>query len=146
MKVSVSKNVKEFLVYRNISQEDLRRNIGVKSRQQVSSWFSGAEAIPDKHIFSIFRAYPELNANWVINGSGEMLNDKSEITIKQKGEYGFCEECIKKEAKLEYMKEAIEDKDEKLNKLSQKVGELIAKLEDCNEQLSGNGHHQANVG
>ena len=146
MELEVNKRLKEFIEVKKISQEEIRKSVGLRSRAQVSNWFTFLDKVPDKHLIKILQSYPELNANWILNDIGQMLNDKSEITIKPKGEYGFCEECIKKEAKLEYMKEAIEDKDEKLNKLSQKVGELIAKLEDCNEQLSGNGHHQANVG
>lgn len=146
MKTAINKRVREFLDYKKISQEDLRKEIGIRSKQQVSNWFSGADKIPEKHLITIIRAYPELNANWVINGSGEMLNDKSEMVVQAKGEYGFCEECLELKGEIRGLEKMLEKYQDKNQKLNQKVGELVAKLEDCNEQLNGNGNSKANVG
>lgn len=146
MELEVNKRLKEFIEVKKISQEEIRKSVGLRSRAQVSNWFTFLDKVPDKHLIKILQSYPELNANWILNDTGQMLNDKSEISMKSKGEYGFCEECIKKDAKIEYIEKAIIDKDEKLSNLSQKVGELISKLEDCNERLSNNGQFKANAG
>jgi transcriptional regulator with XRE-family HTH domain len=145
MESTVIKRIKDFLEHKNISQEDLRRALVIRSRSQVSNWFTGADNMPDKQIVKIIRAFPDLNANWLIRGEGEMLNDPQKMVAHIMRDTPFCTECIKKEGKLEYMQELLEEKDKRFDKVSQKVGELAAKLESCQEELEG-GIHKANAG
>lgn len=146
MKNIVIERVKEFITYKKYSQEELRKDIGVRSKQQVSNWFSGAENMPDKHIVVILKTYPELNANWLINGFGMMLNDESEMFIQTKDKSDFCEECLELKGEIRGLEKMLDKYQIKNQNLNQQVGELITKLEDCNEKLTGNGYTQVNVG
>lgn len=47
--------------------------------------------------------------------------------------YGFCEECIKKEQKIEYLQELIHQRDQEIKLLNREIGKLEDRLARCVE-------------
>lgn len=76
MDMTINQRLDDFLEEKHISQEELRSQLGLKTRQQVSNWINCREKISEKHIIRIVELYPELNANWLITNAGNMFNDQ----------------------------------------------------------------------
>jgi hypothetical protein len=76
---TVNQRVKAFLDDQHIRNEELRKMLIVKTKAQVSNWLNDKEQIPEKYLFELLRKFPNLNANWIINGSGTMFNDQNSI-------------------------------------------------------------------
>lgn len=65
----VKERLKQFLTHRNLSDQDFIKSIGA-SRTYISSMVSGL----GKYAETIFEKYPDLNRDWLLYGTGEMLN------------------------------------------------------------------------
>lgn len=75
METTVKQRLKIFLEYKNISKSEFGRIIGVSSAY-ISSMRKSIQ--PDK-IESIALKFPELNIEWLLNGTGLMLKEKQEF-------------------------------------------------------------------
>lgn len=125
---TVNERLKNFLTTFHIKNEDLRKILLIKQKTQISSWLNDKEAIPDKHILKILREYPNLNANWFLNGSGSMLNDeKSETENKES-------RIVANEYSLKTM-ETLNDIIKNLMMLIDKLNEENNKLKEENELM-----------
>lgn len=122
MDLSVNQRLERFLFEKKISQEELRIRLGLKARQQVSNWINCQDPIPDKHLLSIIREYPELNANWLIREIGPMFMDQKQLRQINRNEYGFCEDCIDKEKEIALLKTLLERKEYELKELYRESG------------------------
>lgn len=78
-------------------------------------------------LLKIKERYPEVNLEWLISGKGEMLSKPKRTEV-------FCESCIKKEGKIEYLEEQLEKYQKKNDNLNQMVGDLVSKLENLKDQ------------
>ena len=60
-----------------------------RKSNQISNIIKKDASVGNIIIQDILKAYPEINANWLINGEGEMLknNDKNDKEIDNKEEY-----------------------------------------------------------
>lgn len=72
-KKTVNQRLIEFLKSSGITNEDLRKILLVKNRQQISNWLTMTDPIPDKHVLTIIAAYPALSSRWLLTGEGSML-------------------------------------------------------------------------
>ena len=133
MDMTINQRLGNFLEEKHMSQEELRSQLGLKTRQQISNWINCREKISEKHIIRIIELYPELNANWFITSIGNMFNDQRIVRYINRNAYGFCEECIKKEQKIEYLQELILQKDQEIKLLNREIGKLEDRLACCKE-------------
>lgn len=128
MDMSINKRLEKFLFEKNISQEKLRIKLGLKTRQQVSNWINCHDHIPDKHLLSIIRQFPELNANWLLRDVGSMLIDQKQLRQINRNEYGFCEDCIDKDKEIAMLKNLLEKKEQELKAQYKESGKLEERL------------------
>lgn len=128
MDMSINKRLEKFLFEKNISQEKLRIKLGLKTRQQVSNWINCHDHIPDKHLLSIIRQFPELNANWLLRDVGSMLIDQKQLRQINRNEYGFCEDCIDKDKEITMLKNLLEKKEQELKAQYKESGKLEERL------------------
>ena len=128
MDMSINKRLEKFLFEKNISQEKLRIKLGLKTRQQVSNWINCHDHIPDKHLLSIIRQFPELNANWLLRDVGNMLIDQKQLRQINRNEYGFCEDCIDKDKEIAMLKNLLEKKEQELKAQYKESGKLEERL------------------
>ena len=128
MDMSINKRLEKFLFEKNISQEKLRIKLGLKTRQQVSNWINCHDHIPDKHLLSIIRQFPELNANWLLRDVGSMLIDQKQLRQINRNEYGFCEYCKEKDKEITMLKNLLEKKEQELKAQYKESGKLEERL------------------
>jgi transcriptional regulator with XRE-family HTH domain len=62
-------------------------------------------------IQDILKAFPEINARWLITGNDDMLVEEDRTR------YGFSKECIKLEAKIELLEKQCAAKDKQIQEL-----------------------------
>lgn len=148
--IAINKRLKLIFDSLSISQTDFRKEIGVKSKQQVSNWLNLSEKIPEKYLLSVIRLYPNINARWLITGEGEMFQQLgkavgSGIASEPAPEYSNgkdCKKCIEKEGMIKLLKEQAAEKDEKIYHLQKSVGSLELQLKGDNDS-NGDTHHKA---
>lgn len=128
MDMSLNQRLGKFLEYKNISQEKLRIKLGLKNRQQVSNWINCRDHIPEKHLVATIKAFPELNANWLLRDVGNMLIDQKQLRQINRNESGFCEDCIDKEKEITMLRSLLTAKEEELKKLYKESGMLEERL------------------
>lgn len=128
MDMSINKRLEKFLFEKNISQEKLRIKLGLKTRQQVSNWINCHDHIPDKHLLTILRQFPELNANWLLRDVGSMLIDQKQLRQINRNEFGFCEDCMDKEKEITMLRNLLEKKEQELREQYKESGKLEERL------------------
>lgn len=128
MDMSINKRLEKFLFEKNISQEKLRIKLGLKTRQQVSNWINCHDHIPDKHLLTILRQFPELNANWLLRDVGSMLIDQKQLRQINRNEFGFCEDCMDKEKEITMLRNLLEKKEQELKEQYKESGKLEERL------------------
>ena len=128
----------EFLDQKNISQEQLRLKLGLKSRQEINSWLNCREKIPAKHLMSIIDLFPDLNINWLIRNSGSPFIDQKSLRIIYRNEYGFCENCLDKEKEIEMLRAMLEKKEKEIKEIYMECGKISEKLHQYEQNGSLN--------
>lgn len=128
MDMSINQRLEEFLYKKNVSQEQLRVKLGLKTRQQVSNWLNCHDHIPAKHLFAIINLFPDLNINWLIRNSGAPFIDQKALRIIHRNDYGFCEECLDKEKEIEMLKAMLEKKEKEIKEMYIEFGKMTEKL------------------
>lgn len=78
----VNQRIKNLLDSLNINQGDFAQNIGV-TPQGISKTIKGDSKPSFDMLESIMRVYPDLNANWLLTGAGEMWLSKQNIQIRE---------------------------------------------------------------
>lgn len=81
MEFDVNKRFLDFIKTRNYLESDIYKTIGAK-QQQVNNWIRFREQIPNSRIIDIIKKYPEINANWLIRGVGEMITEILPSSLK----------------------------------------------------------------
>ena len=84
------------------SQEDFAQSFGM-TQKNITSWIAGSVPSP-KNLDKITKAYPELNRDWLLYGTGSMILEKSakELELMRKIEAVVKE---KEYWKAKYMEE-----------------------------------------
>ena len=72
--------LKEFRVYKNLSQNDFADKCGV-SQANVTQWETDRNK-PSGKIIGIQKAFPDLNIDWLETGYGEMILSKPFMVIQ----------------------------------------------------------------
>lgn len=120
----LTKNLTIFGKEVGLNPETVRKVCNGKTKDPQISFF-----------LKIKERYPEIDLEWLLTGEGEMLSKHKRTEV-------FCESCIKKEGKIEYLEEQLEKCQKKNDNLNQMVGDLVSKLENSKDQEN----YKANVG
>lgn len=128
MDMSINQRLERFLFEKKLSQEELRIRLGLKTRQQVNNWINCQDSIPDKHLIAILKAFPELNANWLIRGIGAIFMDQKQLRQINRNEYVFCEDCLDKEKEIARLKEQVDKYEKELKDMYRETGKLEERL------------------
>jgi len=72
MNNTIGQRLKLFIESKNILQENVAEIIKVP-KQQVSSWTTGTTNITTKYLPVLLKAFPELNARWLLTGEEEQV-------------------------------------------------------------------------
>lgn len=109
--MDISDRLKTICDNKKIKNIDLV-NLGCGSQQTVSFVLNGKNK-PNPRFLEVFlKAYPDVNARWLITGDGEtQLEELRE-------QYGFCKECIKKDGIIEFLKKECADRDRRIRELT----------------------------
>lgn len=78
--------IKDYLDYKDIKISAFEKSAGL-SNGSFGGQLKKNRTIGIDKLENILRIYPDLNANWVLTGSGEMLRDKHEDTPLQRLNY-----------------------------------------------------------
>ena len=139
MTTTVNQRLEEFLFEKKLKQEDLRKKLYINNRQQISNWITNKEQIPAKHILNTIEAYPELNADWLLNGRGQMLKGYNDYDLKEAianeteekyffdrktGKEVVCKKCIEKDGMVKILKQQLREKEHLIGELQQTIGSL----------------------
>lgn len=128
MDMSINQRLGKFLFEKDISQEELRIRLGLKTRQQVSNWVNCHEPIPDKYVMAVIRLFPDLNANWLIREIGDSRIDEKTLRQVNRNEYGFCDDCLEKSQEIAILKLNLEKKEKEIRDLCRELGKLEERL------------------
>jgi hypothetical protein len=113
--MSINDRLKAICENKKIKNIDLVK-LGCGSQQTVSFVLNG-KVKPNTEFIEIFlRAYPDVNARWLLTGEGDETNLEEPRT-----QYGFCKECIKKEGVIEHLKKECQAKDKRILELEIKI-------------------------
>ena len=76
--------LKAYLKYKNISVSETERQIGV-GVGTLSKAFKGGKTIGSDKVEKILQTYPDLSAEWLMRGNGEMLlREEGETADKER--------------------------------------------------------------
>ncbi len=135
----------------NFKQVDLQKLLKLRKHAPVSNWFNGREEIPDKHLVHIFRRFPELNANWVVNGSGDMLNaqpkhynvNETEKSVITEHTSPYNLECTNPKCvtEISLLRELSDSRERHIRDLEDRIAELLRK-----ENRHNPGENEGGVG
>ena len=127
-KYSINQRLRDFLKFKNISNEDYLKAIGVNTKAQVSNWLTLKEPIAAKHLITTITAYKELNGYWLLTGEGKMIaqneyESKEKLNeVNEPSMYGKCALCNEKDKR-------IIDKEEIIAGLKKQIEFLESSLE-----------------
>jgi hypothetical protein len=86
-------------------------NLGCGSKQTVNSVLHGRQA-PNSNFLEVFLTnFKDVKARWLMTGEEEILLEEPRV------QYGFCKECIKKEAIIEHLKKECAAKQSRIEEL-----------------------------
>lgn len=94
--------------------------MGCGSKQSINAIFKDKNKPGIQFIEAFLRGIPDIDARWLITGEYNLM--VMEDTLK----YGFCKDCLKKEAVIEYQRKELDKKDKRIE-------QLILELGRCNE-------------
>ena len=138
-KMAINQRLDAYLINEKISNEDLRKLIGLKSPAQISNWRTLKEPLPAGQSINIIAACRNLNARWFLTGEGPMVCSKEydpPVPVEKKISDSVvtvfaCKDCIEKEkvilaqAKtINAMELTVELQQEKGKKLASENAEL----------------------
>ncbi len=106
--INESERLKSLISGLGISQKSLAEDIGV-SRAQINLIVKGERALTENIVYRIERKFPNVNAEWLMTGEGQMFkaqdsdtdeSDLQEIVRKQKEELARMADQLMREKKL----------------------------------------------
>lgn len=91
----ILKRIREYLLHRNLSFNKFEISLGV-SHGSISNAWKRQKNIGSNVIENILEIYPEVSAEWLLRGEGDMLNnnDNSELIQKDSTDENLNEELI----------------------------------------------------
>ena len=78
--MTVNERIKLLISKLDLTQESFGKKIGL-TRVSVSQWVTNKSDPDPKTLIKILRTFPSVNANWLLQGHGNMLvDDKKELS------------------------------------------------------------------
>jgi transcriptional regulator with XRE-family HTH domain len=99
----MTERILSIIKYLNLSPSDFAEEIGVQ-RSSISHLISGRNKPSLEFIQKILSRFPEINTEWVINGSGEMVKGMSNQVT---GELPFTEPMFKEKQEIPQVEKKI---------------------------------------
>lgn len=125
--MTVKERLKIFIKSKGISDSAFCKAIGV-STSYISAM---RQSIPPAKLHSVASAFPDLNIEWLLTGTGEMLNSGPRqvrfihnLTDPEPPD-SVCPDCLKKEGKIEALEETIKRLEARLEALLSRVSDQI---------------------
>lgn len=108
--MTLTDRISKICTDRKIRQNDLVK-LGCGSKQTVSYVFTGKQN-PSFQFLEIFlKSFPDINARWLLTGYEEIVLEEP------REKYGYCKECIKREAKIELLEKQCSAKQARIEEL-----------------------------
>ena len=127
---TISERVKLFIEHKGITVNKFSDNVGT-SNSYFNKLIKNNTTIGSDKIESILRAYPEINPEWLIIGSGNMLkNQNIDIVLENNTNNSLC----KKENEI--LKMNIKVHEETINMLREKIEFLNEKIEFLKKDIN----------
>jgi hypothetical protein len=98
----------------NLEPTSLSSKLGYKASEKISRLTRDGvkPKNPSIHIIEdILKAFPEINARWLITGENDILAEES------LAKYGICDDCKEKNIIIKFLKEECAAKDKKIDEL-----------------------------
>ena len=119
--MTISIRLSEFLKAKNIRQKELADIFGI-TRQAVGHYVKGRAKLSLEFFIVLIEKYPDLNANWLLTGKGNMLNSNKlydeKHDIDPANDVKFtnysCTDCISKQNEIDALKRALDSTEELL--------------------------------
>ena len=130
-KYSINQRLRDFLKFKNISNEDYLKAIGVNTKAQVSNWLTLKEPIAAKHLIATITAYKELNGYWLLTGEGKMIahneyDSKEKLNeVNEPFIYGKCALCTEKDKRIIDKEEIITGLKKQIELLESSLGKNL---------------------
>ena len=109
--------IKQYIDFKGISMRKFEESVGF-SNGAFASQFKNGKAIGVDKVENILRIYPDINPVWLLTGKGSMLNNPTQATDH---DHSTAENILR---------EIIQEKDQRIEELSKKVGRLERELEE----------------
>lgn len=77
-----NERLKELRIHLGLNQEQLGESIGI-TKSGISSIESGIRKLSEKHVKLLCAAYPNLNKEWLRNGTGSMFIETTSVFLDQ---------------------------------------------------------------
>lgn len=127
---TISERVKLFIEYKGITVNKFSDNVGT-SNSYFNKLIKNNTTIGSDKIESILRAYPEINSEWLIIGTGNMLkNNNSDAVLENNTNNSLCEK------ENEILKMNIKVHEETINMLREKIEFLNEKIEFLKKDIN----------
>ena len=128
MKTSITDRIFEVLKQTEVKDSQLSRTLGV-SRTTISEWRMGKLEPSARLILKFLFHSPEVDANWLIRGTGQNENQRQKLVISGKNQNtnqagGNISTTIDNNHLLtenKYLKEIISEKDKQIKLLEQLI-------------------------
>jgi hypothetical protein len=129
MDIATNQRVLKIINHYNLSYNDFAKSAGLQ-KQAVYQWKDQTSYISEKSIIKILLHYPDINANWLIRGEGEMLLHQDDQVM-----FRFGKEDIK-EPKEKYTNATVEA----LLKTTEQQSLMIKTMQQLIDALQGNNN------
>lgn len=127
--MSVKQRITSYIEYKEIKQIAFTNSIG------VSKGYVGAisRSIGTNILNRISKHYPDLNIEWLLTGSGEMIKTESNVVNEKKTEYEKpCSNCKKLAGQIEELRNIISQQNKTIADLNREIGKLSSNNESSN--------------
>jgi transcriptional regulator with XRE-family HTH domain len=108
--MSLDHRIRLLIKSKNISQSELARKLDV-TRGSVNLWLSGKQVPGQKQLMKLFELFPDISADWLLLGRGEMSYDNKHSGIDSR----FLEkQLIDQGEKMGLYEKLLQEKDERI--------------------------------
>jgi len=115
--------IEEILKKYHLNPKKLGERLGYAKPDKLYRLLKDDTNSPSVQIIQdILRAFPDINARWLISGDDDIVLEDSRV------QYGYCKECLKKEGVIEYQEKELKRKEQEIAMLNQEIAELGEKL------------------
>jgi len=92
--------------------------------QTISAITKNKSNLTIEHLTVLAKEYPNVSISWLLTGEGEMYKEKTNEHTRSKDEYGFCMDCVKKDANIELLNSQKKELEQEIKSLNREIGSL----------------------